>query len=126
MGARSQSGVTGLPFSVTPFNAAFILAVNIPRSSRMRDNPATPRNLGISKPAAPRNSQTPVTYTYCYHPPTLHANKLPNPKPNPISSPASATNASDFVQIPLSQVPRRNTLRAKPDRSAPAHLSIEP
>jgi len=37
-----------------------------------------------------------------------------------ISSTASAANASDFVQIPLSQVPRRNTFRSTPTLRAGA------
>ena len=61
IGVRSQSGVGGLPSSVTLFRAALTFAQNIAMSNRVRQTPDTERNLGISKPNAPEISNTPVT-----------------------------------------------------------------
>jgi len=50
----------GLFRSVTPFRAAFTLAINIPTGSVVRQTPASLRNWGRIGPAAPRSSKTPV------------------------------------------------------------------
>ena len=61
IGARSQSGVTGLPPNVTPFKAALMLAVNIWMRSRIRQIPARERNIGIEQTCRAKDSEAPVT-----------------------------------------------------------------
>jgi hypothetical protein len=63
IGARTvphQSGVGGLPRSVTPL---LTLAMNIPTRSAIRQMPASLRNCGSRSPAAPRSSKKPVMQT---------------------------------------------------------------
>jgi hypothetical protein len=60
IGARSQSAVAGFPRSNNLPRAALTFAGNIAIKRMIRQTPATPRTLGSSNPAAPRNSRTPV------------------------------------------------------------------